>query len=260
MPVLVRRKGQDQGSSWCGRLRPHDSSRGRVDLVWNKLGVQLAPVPPEQFTRSIVSCMVAWKSSTSSRMACARAGLKKGDILVGLHQWETLSLDNVTYVLNHPELTTFNPLSFFVLRGGQVARQSQSTELSRLKIRADRRRQSPRTLGRQPHESQRPHGRPSADGSYPTSIAKLTPSSRPGRTISPSSSGWSGVWNSTDCLPCVAALVQDWPSSRSRDELGRQWGQPEKSRALTPRKILSRQPLPRPGPAQKDVVRAGTRT
>ena len=46
--------------------------------------------------------------------------VKSGDILVGLHQWETLSMDNVAYVLNHPELGTFSPLSFYVLRGGQV--------------------------------------------------------------------------------------------------------------------------------------------
>ena len=52
----------------------------------------------------------------------AKAGLKKGDILVGLHQWETLSMDNVTYVLSHPDLSTFNPMSFFILRGGQVRR------------------------------------------------------------------------------------------------------------------------------------------
>ena len=44
----------------------------------------------------------------------------EGDILVGLHQWETLSLENVNYVLNHPDLLTFNPMSFFILRAGQV--------------------------------------------------------------------------------------------------------------------------------------------
>ena len=50
----------------------------------------------------------------------AKAGIKKGDILVGLHSFETLSTDNVIYVLSHPELPTFQPLAFYVLRSGQV--------------------------------------------------------------------------------------------------------------------------------------------
>ena len=33
-----------------------------------------------------------------------------------------LNFDNVTFVLNHPELPTFNPLSFYILRSGQVRR------------------------------------------------------------------------------------------------------------------------------------------
>jgi len=52
----------------------------------------------------------------------AKAGLKVGDVLVGLHQWEMLTLENVTFVLNHPERATFSPLKFYILRGGQVHR------------------------------------------------------------------------------------------------------------------------------------------
>ena len=50
----------------------------------------------------------------------AKAGLQRGDILVGLHQWETVSVDNVTFVLTHPDLASFNPLRFFIVRAGQI--------------------------------------------------------------------------------------------------------------------------------------------
>jgi serine protease Do len=54
--------------------------------------------------------------------AAARAGIQRGDILIGLHQWETLNLDNVVFVLTHPNLASFNPLRFFIIRSGQVHR------------------------------------------------------------------------------------------------------------------------------------------
>ena len=41
-------------------------------------------------------------------------------MLVGLHQWEMLTPDNVLYVLNAATWPTFNPLRFYILRNGQV--------------------------------------------------------------------------------------------------------------------------------------------
>ena len=50
----------------------------------------------------------------------SKAGIQRGDVLVGLHQWEMLTPDNVLYVLNNPDLATFNPMRFYVLRAGKV--------------------------------------------------------------------------------------------------------------------------------------------
>jgi serine protease Do len=91
------------------------------DVVWTKLGVHLNPVAQEavaKVNRQLNGGLEV--TEVNGDGLAAKAGIKKGDILVGLHQWETLSLDNVSYVLNHPELSTFNPLPFYILRGGQV--------------------------------------------------------------------------------------------------------------------------------------------
>ena len=47
-------------------------------------------------------------------------GLQKGDILVGLHVWETVSLDNVDYILNHSDLDGLDPLKVYILREGNT--------------------------------------------------------------------------------------------------------------------------------------------
>jgi serine protease Do len=60
--------------------------------------------------------------SVNDASPAAKAGIKKGDILVGLHQWETVNLENIAYVLGHPDLPAFGPLNFYVLRAGQIRR------------------------------------------------------------------------------------------------------------------------------------------
>ena len=50
----------------------------------------------------------------------ARQGIRAGDILVGMHIWETVSLDNVAYVLNRSDLAELEPLKFYIVRGGET--------------------------------------------------------------------------------------------------------------------------------------------
>jgi serine protease Do len=93
------------------------------DAVWRKLGVRLQPTTPEQVTRvnpALHGGLLV--TDVAPDGVAGRAGFQRGDILIGLHQWETLTSDNVTYVLNHPELSTFTPVRFFIIRGGQVRR------------------------------------------------------------------------------------------------------------------------------------------
>jgi serine protease Do len=49
-----------------------------------------------------------------------REGIRKGDILVGLHKWETISLDNIAYILDSDEFTEAMPAKFYILRGNDT--------------------------------------------------------------------------------------------------------------------------------------------
>jgi serine protease Do len=88
------------------------------DPVWDVLGLDAHPISARQFlhhhrTRYRGGLLVREVRPDSP---AARQGIRRGDILVGMHIWETVSLDNVTYILNRSDLATLEPLKFYVLR------------------------------------------------------------------------------------------------------------------------------------------------
>jgi serine protease Do len=120
--VVVRRPAGEQKADLvlqaANRTRP-----ASAELVWRKLGLRLASVDGEAVARVNRQLHGGLEViALEGDGLAARAGIRRGDILVGLHQWETLTVDNVAYVLTHPDLASFNPLSFHVVRGGQIRR------------------------------------------------------------------------------------------------------------------------------------------
>ncbi len=91
------------------------------ELAWKKLGVKVHPVAADAVTRAnpqlhgglLVTDVAVGGIAASS-------GIQKGDILVGLHTWETLSVDNLAFVLNHKDFANFQPLKFYLAREGKL--------------------------------------------------------------------------------------------------------------------------------------------
>jgi serine protease Do len=121
-PVVVRRKGETQSLD-LALAAPDRSSLSHADVVWRKMGVRLQPVNSDVVARSSPQLHGGLTVVEVTPGGVAdRSGILRGDILVGLHLWETLSLDNAAFVLSHPDLNSFSPLTFYVLRNGQVRR------------------------------------------------------------------------------------------------------------------------------------------
>ncbi len=101
------------------------SPAAAADLVWEKLGLRLRPVEAEVVSRVNEQLHGGLEvTAVDPRGAAASAGIQRGDILVGLHQWEVLTLDNVAYIAGHADLSSFAPLSYYVVRNGKVRRGS----------------------------------------------------------------------------------------------------------------------------------------
>ena len=92
-----------------------------VDRNWDTLGMRLAPIEPELFARYNSRYRGGLKViDVRSDGPAARQGIQRGDVLVGMHHWETISLDNVEYILRHADFAGFQPIKFFILRGHET--------------------------------------------------------------------------------------------------------------------------------------------
>ena len=93
------------------------------DVIWKKLGLRLEAITPElvgHVNKELRGGLLV--KEVLPEGVAGKAGFQRGDILIGLHQWETVNTDNVTFVLNHADLASFSPVRFFVVRGKELRR------------------------------------------------------------------------------------------------------------------------------------------
>lgn len=122
VPVKVRRQGGDQQVDLVLQTGEPETP-SPAELVWQKLGIRLQPSQGELVSRSTDQLNGGLTVvEVNAEGPAARSGVQRGDVLMGLHQWKTLSLENVAFVLNHKDAASFSPLVFYILRSGQVHR------------------------------------------------------------------------------------------------------------------------------------------
>jgi serine protease Do len=91
-----------------------------VDRCWEMLGLKLVkadanfPVPGQPYRGGMKVAKVRPQSPAEIN------GIREGDVLVGLHIWETVSNENIDFVLNHPQLQNLGPLKFYIVRDGET--------------------------------------------------------------------------------------------------------------------------------------------
>lgn len=91
------------------------------DKHWQLLGMKLTQIPAQQFKQGTSRYRGGLQVlNVRADSPASKQGIRKGDILVGMHVWETISLDNVDYVLSRGDLEEFAPIKFLLLRNGET--------------------------------------------------------------------------------------------------------------------------------------------
>lgn len=92
-------------------------------LIWKRFGMRLIRVKGDTVETADSKVRGGlFVLSVSENSPATQAGIRQGDVLIGLHEWEMTQLDNVTYVLKRADLDELLPLQFYVIRDRQVHR------------------------------------------------------------------------------------------------------------------------------------------
>jgi serine protease Do len=105
------------------KLRPAGSSLSEpaiAKLVWDQIGIRVSPVPAQEVS-SINEDYRGGLRITEVRPGspAAKQRLTPGDIIVGIMEWQTVSLDNLQWILSSPHFKSASPAKYYVIRKRQ---------------------------------------------------------------------------------------------------------------------------------------------
>ncbi|GAB6164190.1 trypsin-like peptidase domain-containing protein [Thermostilla marina] len=120
LDIVVSRSGEEVSADLA--LAAPAVSKLDHDATWELLGLRLEPMPSDEFNRRFHTHYRGGLLITEVRPGspAAAQGLRAGDVLVGMHIWETVNLENVRYIMNRPDLASLLPLKFYILRGNDT--------------------------------------------------------------------------------------------------------------------------------------------
>jgi serine protease Do len=114
--TVTREGGEEQLQLALAEARQQVATAG--ERAWEQLGLRLAPAVTDavrqlqpRYRGGLLVQEVRFGSAASDK------GIRPGDILVGLHVWETITPDNVSYILDQIESKQLEAVKFYILRG-----------------------------------------------------------------------------------------------------------------------------------------------
>jgi serine protease Do len=92
-----------------------------ADRAWNTLGLKLAVMDQDTF-KSLNTRYRGGLTVVDVRPGspAAQQRIQRGDILVGMHIWETISLENIAYILERDDLSKLDSIVFYIVRGSDT--------------------------------------------------------------------------------------------------------------------------------------------
>ena len=119
---LSIRRNEESSTAALTLAEPRADAPFQGGIAWDLLGLGLKPIPGDEFQRRFQTRYRGGLAVTAVRQQspAERRGIRQGDVLVGMHIWETISLENISYIVNRPDFAALDPVKFWILRGSQT--------------------------------------------------------------------------------------------------------------------------------------------
>ena len=87
-----------------------------TNRAWSELGIRVSPIsfrslPGKNKYEGGLKVLQVRNEGPASQQ-----GIQAGDVLLAIHKWETLSLDNLEYILNSEVVASRRPVTFYIYR------------------------------------------------------------------------------------------------------------------------------------------------
>ena len=95
------------------------------ERAWNVIGIQAKPVAPSTMRRLNSRMRTSYSGGlyiTAVRPGSAadQQGISQGDVLLGIHGWQTTTLKDLAGILDHPDMKRGPKAKFYLIRREQT--------------------------------------------------------------------------------------------------------------------------------------------
>ena len=135
LELEVEREGQNVQLAM--RADASQGAASSTELAWQIIGIQAKPVPESTMRRMNARMQTKHRgglliSAVRPGSAADNQGIRPGDILLGIHGWQTASLSDLAGILEHPEIKQGTKALFYIVRreqhySGQMQLAAQPT-------------------------------------------------------------------------------------------------------------------------------------
>ncbi|OYP34534.1 trypsin-like peptidase domain-containing protein [Rhodopirellula sp. MGV] len=101
------------------------SSRGTSDTAWSVIGIQAKPISQSAMTRLNARMQTPYRgglmiTAVRNGSEAEEQGIHVGDVLLGIHNWQTASMADLAGILDHPDIKKGPRAKFYIIRREQA--------------------------------------------------------------------------------------------------------------------------------------------
>ena len=121
LDIQLERSGEKHQTRLMIKGSPSSSDERLIREAWDKLGIRLSPVSKQALQLAGEKYSGGLKvAEVRPGSAAAREKIVIGDIIVGIHNWQTPSLVALNWVLKSEEFASTPTAKFYVVRNNQT--------------------------------------------------------------------------------------------------------------------------------------------